>query len=113
MAQFTHSLCEEVIRTEGRCGLSKNETTQMARLALRALHNENPWRSKYLALLDWLDKNMTFYDVNDGSHQNAPVLASVAKRVWYHATDDQESDPFTEVAARSVAKRSSSEESAA
>jgi hypothetical protein len=41
MAQFTHSLCEEVIRTEGRCSLSKNEIMQMARLALRTLHNEN------------------------------------------------------------------------
>lgn len=42
MAQFTHSLCEEVIRTEGRCNLSPNEKAQMARLALRALKNENP-----------------------------------------------------------------------
>lgn len=42
MAQFTHSLCEEVIRTEGRCGLTQNEKTQMARLALRTLKNENP-----------------------------------------------------------------------
>lgn len=37
MAQFTKSLCEEVIRTEGRVGLTANEKVQMARLALRAL----------------------------------------------------------------------------
>lgn len=37
MAQFTHSLCEEVIRTEGRVGLTDWEKLQMARLALRAL----------------------------------------------------------------------------
>ena len=37
MAQFTLSLCEEVIRTEGKCGLTHNEITQMARLALRSL----------------------------------------------------------------------------
>jgi hypothetical protein len=43
MAQFTHTLCEEVIRTEGGCGLSRNEITQMAKLALRALKNENPY----------------------------------------------------------------------
>jgi len=42
MAQFTHSLCEEVIRTNGKCGLTMNETVQMAKLALRALKNENP-----------------------------------------------------------------------
>ena len=48
MAQFTHSLCEEVIRTEGGCGLSRNEITQMARLALRALKDENPWKADAL-----------------------------------------------------------------
>ena len=37
MAQFTHSLCEEVIRTEGRVGLTANEKVQMAHLALRTL----------------------------------------------------------------------------
>jgi hypothetical protein len=42
MAQFTHSLCEEVIRTDGACGLTRNEMVQMAWLALRALKNENP-----------------------------------------------------------------------
>lgn len=43
MAQFTHSLCEEVIRTEGGCGLTRNEITQMARLALRTLKGEKPY----------------------------------------------------------------------
>lgn len=51
MAQFTHSLCEEVIRTNGRVGLSDNEKLQMALLALRALKNENPWKDKYLKLV--------------------------------------------------------------
>ena len=55
MAQFTHSLCEEVIRTQGRCGLSPNEITQMARLALRALKDENPWKMKYLMLINGND----------------------------------------------------------
>jgi hypothetical protein len=57
MAQFTHSLCEEVIRTEGRCGLSLNEITQMARLALRALKDENTWKGKYLKLLYRLEND--------------------------------------------------------
>ena len=44
------------------------------------------------AKLEWLDNNTTFYhpDESDG-----PVLASVSKRIWYHATDDVESYPFT------------------
>lgn len=37
MAQFTHSLCEEVIRTNGKCGLTHNEMVQLANLALRVL----------------------------------------------------------------------------
>lgn len=37
MAQFTHSLCEEVIRTQGKCGLTRNEMVQLANLALRVL----------------------------------------------------------------------------
>ena len=44
----------------------------------------------------WLDNNTTFYDVSpDGP--NVPVLASVSKRIWYHATDNQESYPFSAV----------------
>ena len=42
MAHFSESLCEEVIRTEGRCGLSKWEMTQMARFALQAIRQQNP-----------------------------------------------------------------------
>jgi hypothetical protein len=32
----------------------------------------------------WLTKNMTFYNTDEAS---GPVLASVSKRIWYHATD--------------------------
>lgn len=41
---------------------------------------------------DWLDNNTTFYDT---AEQAAPVLASVSKRIWYHATDDQTAYPFS------------------
>jgi hypothetical protein len=44
MAHFSESLCEEVIKTDGRCGLTRNEMVQMARFALRAIRNENPWK---------------------------------------------------------------------
>lgn len=45
----------------------------------------------------WLDSNTTFYNTDESS---APVLASVSKRIWYHATDDTDSFPFSAVAAR-------------
>lgn len=48
MAHFSESLCEEVIRTAGGCGLSRNEITQMARFALRAIRAENPLMRDYL-----------------------------------------------------------------
>lgn len=44
MAHFSESLCEEVIKTDGRCGLTRNEMVQMAVLAMRAIKNENPWK---------------------------------------------------------------------
>lgn len=51
------------------------------------------------AILEWLDKNTTFYDVAPyaADSPNVPTLASVSKRIWYHATDDQLSWPFSKV----------------
>jgi hypothetical protein len=40
MAQLTKSLCEEIIRTEGKCGYTQHEILQMAHLALRALDQQ-------------------------------------------------------------------------
>lgn len=40
MAQFTESLCKEVIRTDGKCGLTRNEMVQLAHIALRTLERE-------------------------------------------------------------------------
>lgn len=37
MAQFTKSLCDEVIRTKGKCGLTRNEIVQLAWIAKRTL----------------------------------------------------------------------------
>jgi hypothetical protein len=37
MAQFTLSLCEEVIRKKGRVGLTENEKLQLAYLAKKEL----------------------------------------------------------------------------
>lgn len=43
-------------------------------------------------LRDWMDNNFTHCEPGA-----VPVLGSVSKRIWYHATDDTESYPFSEV----------------
>jgi hypothetical protein len=48
----------------------------------------------------WLDKNMTYYNTAESER---PVLASVSKRIWYHATDDMDSYPFSAVARAALA----------
>ena len=53
------------------------------------------------ALHAWLNNNSTFYDT---AASDAPVLAEVSERIWYHATDDQESWPFSKVVERAMAK---------
>ena len=53
---------------------------------------------KLQAKLDWIDNNTTFHDVDRAyttEAVNVPVLASVAERIWYHATDDKTSYPFS------------------
>lgn len=54
---------------------------------------------KWVQLRDWLDHNTTFYNTAEST---GPVLAEVSKRIWYHATDDVTSYPFSEVARRAV-----------
>ncbi len=64
------------------------------------------WRA-YIASLEsvreealaWLDNNTTYFDVQPPAVNapNVPVLAAVSKRIWYHATDDQLSYPFSDV----------------
>jgi hypothetical protein len=43
-------------------------------------------------LRKWLDNNTTHYNT---AERESPVLASVSKRIWYHASDDMESWPFS------------------
>ncbi len=50
--------------------------------------------------LEWLDRNTTFYNTDESA---APVLASVSRRIWYHATDDTESYPFSAVVRAALA----------
>ena len=57
-------------------------------------------QAEIAALRNFVDKNMTFYDVDADSlvdAPNIPVLAAVSKRIWYHATDDTKSCPFSAV----------------
>ena len=66
-------------------------------------------RAELDELKHWLDNNTTFYDVTPDtggaactSGPNIPVLASVSKRIWYHATDDQKNYPFSAVALAAI-----------
>jgi len=57
-------------------------------------------QAEIAALRNFVDKNMTFYDVDADSllnTPNIPVLAQVSNRIWYHATDDTKSCPFSAV----------------
>jgi hypothetical protein len=49
--------------------------------------------------LKWLDDNSTFYEPNG---HNKPALDSVSKRIWYHATDDTDSYPFSDVIGKAL-----------
>lgn len=53
------------------------------------------------AQLEWLDNNTTHYETHMG---NVPVLASVSKKIWYHATDDVDSYPFSAVIKQALEK---------
>ena len=44
--------------------------------------------------LDWLNNHITFYEPNG---HNKPALDSASKRIWYHATNDTNSYPFSDV----------------
>ena len=62
-------------------------------------------RGEALAILRWLDNNTTFYNVDADwpiDAPNVPVLAQVSERIWYHATDDSQSYPFSEVIKRAL-----------
>lgn len=57
-------------------------------------------QAEIAALRNFVDKNMVFYDVDADSlvdAPNIPVLAQVSNRIWYHATDDTKSCPFSAV----------------
>jgi hypothetical protein len=54
----------------------------------------------------WLNDNSTFYDT-EGMSSAVPVLASVSKRIWYHATDDVDSYPFSDVMEAALAPKDS------
>jgi len=46
---------------------------------------------------EWLDNNTIHSDAKDCLDCEGIVLAEVSKRIWYHATDDEQSWPFSEV----------------
>ena len=70
--------------------LLANVDTILQALSLESVREE---------VLAWLDSNTTYFDVQPPAVNapNVPVLAAVSKRIWYHATDDQLSYPFSDV----------------
>ena len=57
-------------------------------------------QAEIAALRNFVDKNMTFYDVDAAAlmdSPNIPVLAHVSNRIWYHATDNTKSYQFSAV----------------
>jgi hypothetical protein len=86
------------------CGYVKRPMVNaLCDLALSALDRE---AVRDEALMKWLDNNTTYFDVKPPAVDapNVPVLAAVSKRIWYHATDDQLSYPFSDVV-RTALKR--------
>ncbi len=51
-------------------------------------------KTKLEAIKEWLDSNTTYYKPNG---HNKPALDSVSAQIWYHATDDVKSYPFTKM----------------
>lgn len=98
-------LCELI----GQYGVQVSETKELAPTTEFAneLKRVEKAAEEYDKLVAWLNSNTTFYDT---AESNAPVLASVSTRIWYHATDDQESYPFSEVANRHRDAREQSKE---
>ena len=57
------------------------------------------------SLRHWLDNNTAFYNVDADwpvEGPNIPVLAQVSERIWYHATDDIKSYPFSAAIDRAI-----------
>jgi hypothetical protein len=50
-------------------------------------------------MVEWLDNNTTHYET---AEQDEPVLASVTKKIWYHATNDCKSYPFSEMMKKAI-----------
>ena len=59
------------------------------RVQISDLEDEN---KRLREQIEWLDNNTTFYNTDES---DGPVLASVSKRIWYHATDDTVAYPFS------------------
>lgn len=65
------------------------------RRAIRGLKSDlAAERERAERMKDWLRNNMTFYETGESTR---PVLQDVAKRIWYHATDNQDACPFDSV----------------
>jgi hypothetical protein len=68
-------------------------------MTLAAQKRADEAEAQLTAMREWLDNNATFYEPETS---NRPILAMTSKRIWYHATDDQESYPFSNVVDKAI-----------
>jgi len=73
------------------------EVEKWKAIAVTACKDDEESAEEIKRLRNWMDNNFTHCEPGA-----VPVLGSVSKRIWYHATDDTESYPFSEVACKAV-----------
>jgi hypothetical protein len=72
--RYTQQALARTTQDRNECARQRNE-------ALRRVADLSTDADRYR----WLKENITHYDTAESER---PVLASVSKRIWYHATDD-------------------------
>ena len=100
IAAMLRSQSAEIERLKAQVESALSCAENANKLSTEFLREREQLKAKNDSLVSWLGSNMTFYDVNtqcSTQHPNIPVLASVSKRIWYHATDNQLDFPFSQV----------------
>lgn len=104
------TLCHRLIdeRDQARCARD-NATTLTAQYEAE----RDEAREALRAMRYWLDNNTIHYDVDPDwpvEGNNMPVLQQVSNRIWYHATNDIRSWPFSEVIDAAIGPTDTSEQ---
>lgn len=90
-----------------------NHALKLRTLATAAIAERDDERQRRERILKWLDGNTTFYNVDADypvEGNNIPTLAQVSNRIWYHATDDETTYPFSALVERAALRSDGGEE---